>query len=174
MTTTRPITRRGALVGIAGALATAGCGFRPLYGGAAGPQGGPGADLSAIAVRPIADRRGQVLRNQLETELTPRGVPGDPRYYLDVTLAELVTDLDLQRTATATYANLRMSAGYRLVEVATGKKVTGGRSDFTVSYNILTSPYSNLAAEDDARRRALDEIARDIRRRLALFFVAQG
>lgn len=163
-------TRRAVVLGAV--LLTGGCGFRPLYGSAAGPQGGPGGDLATIAVRPIENRRGQILRTRLETELTPRGVPSDPKYYLDVVLAELATDLDVQRTATATFANLRVTAAYRLVDVATGKPLTRGRSEFTVSFNLLTSPYGNLVAEDDARRRALDEIARDIHRRLALFFLA--
>lgn len=171
MTTTRRAAVTGILFGTV--LLTAGCGFRPLYGNAAGPQGGPGTDLAAIAVHPIENRRGQILRTQLETELTPRGVPRDPQYYLDVTVAEQATDLDVQRTATATFANLRVTAAYRLVDVKTVKAITGGRSDFTVSYNVLTSPYGNLVAEQDARRRALGEIARDIHRRLALFFLTE-
>ena len=83
----------------------AGCGFEPLYGR---QQSGADAstELNQIAVSPIPERLGQMLRIELTNELTPKGQPRAPAYVLDVRVSESKQDLAIRKDATATRANL--------------------------------------------------------------------
>ena len=154
----------------AAGLALSGCGFRPLYGRGDGQGLAAAAEFSSIIIPPIPDRSGQLLRNALRDRLTPRGVPANPRYRLDVTLNEQRSDLVILRDATSTFAKMRFSAAYALVDFESGKAVTQGRAESTTTFNIVESQFANISAESDARRRAADELAEDIRLRLGLHF----
>lgn len=64
-------SRRGLLVGATAGLGLGGCGFRPLYGPIAAPDGGAGGEdirteLAAIRVGLIPERFGQLLRRDLQ------------------------------------------------------------------------------------------------------------
>ncbi|UUX47947.1 LPS assembly lipoprotein LptE [Nisaea acidiphila] len=123
-----------------------------------------------IKISPIPDRAGQLLRNSLRDKLTPRGVPSQPRYRLDIGLNETRTNLVILKDATSTYSKLRMVATFALVDLQTGKPVQRGQSESTTTFNRVDSDFADLAAEKDARRRAADEISEDIRLRLGLYF----
>ncbi len=144
----------------------AGCGFRPLY--APDDRVDQVQQLASIRVPPIADRRGQLLRNELLDRLTPRGAPAAPAYTLDVRLQERTEDLAVQRDDTATRANLIMTVQFKLTELASDRVVIDGDSESFNSYNISEFEFATLSAETDARRRAARELAQDIATRVAL------
>ncbi|MBK8909329.1 MAG: hypothetical protein IPM60_16085 [Rhodospirillales bacterium] len=153
-------------------LAAAGCGFRPMYGGAGDPEDVLG-ELSEIKVAVIADRSGQQMRNALMDLLTPRGVPATPRYLLEVDLDEVISEVAVERTGLATRANLSVEAQFKLVDNRSGVVVLSDRSFATSSYNLLdTAQFSTLTSENDARRRTIDRIAREIRTRLGVHFAS--
>lgn len=154
-------------------LALGACGFQPVYGkrsGETGRQSAVTADLASIAVSPIADRAGQLLRNSLLDKLTPRGTPGQARYRLDVSLAESRSDLVILKDSTSTFVKVRFAANFVLVDLETGQPVHRGQSESTTTFNRVDSDFATLSAEKDARRRAADEISEDIRLRLGLYF----
>ena len=134
------------------------CGFQPVYGtrSPGNANSSVTADLSAIKISPIANRAGQLLRNSLQDKLTPRGVPAQARYRLDVSLTENRSD--------------RFVANFTLVDLTTGQPVNQGQAESTTTFNRVDSDFAILAAEKDARRRAADEIGEDIRLRLGLYF----
>src|SRR5471032_3284963 len=80
-------------------LAGTGCGFEPLMGQRNNLQ--VGDELAQIRVEMIADRSGQILRNYLLDDLTPRGVQGRERYSLRVTLSEPRREVAISRDNTA-------------------------------------------------------------------------
>ena len=147
------------------AVAAAGCGFRPLYAERDGAQAG----LAAIGVAPIEHRTGQRLRNLLLERLNPAGAPARPRYALGIRLAERKQNLAIRKDATATRANLVLTATYRLERRADGETLLRGAARSTNSYNIVDDPFATLAAERDARIRAVRELAEELKLRLALF-----
>ncbi|MEX2642179.1 MAG: LPS assembly lipoprotein LptE [Acetobacterales bacterium] len=155
---------------VAVAVALAGCGFRPMYG--EGPSGGGAvpAALSQVETAIIADRTGQLVRTFLQNGLTPRGMPGLPLYRLDVTLDEQEEEIAFRRDETATRIRLHVLADFTLVDAGTGRPLHGGRSRAVTSYNILDDYYATIVAEEQARRVAAEQIARDIRTRLAVYF----
>ena len=67
-----------------------------------------------------------------------------------------------------------MTASYRLTRASDGAQVFGGGSNIVASYNILSSDYATLAAEADARARAVRELGDDITQRLAAFLRQQA
>jgi len=155
-------------VALAGALA--GCGFEPLYGRPDGRPSPVAAELAGIQVAPIADRRGQLLRDALEERLTPSGEPARPAFTLGVTLEESIETLVFRRDASPTRANLSLTAEYRLRPAGAEGVVTGGRARTVIGYNISGAEFATLVAEGDARERAVRELAIEISARLASHF----
>jgi LPS-assembly lipoprotein len=151
-------------------LLAAACGFEPLYGsrGTGGSAARP--EMAQISIPPIADRAGQMLRNELRDRLTPSGLPGQPRWRLEVSLNETTTDLVILRDATATFAKYVGDARWVLVDLSSNAPATRGRVRQVASYSISSSEFASLQAEEDARRRVVTAIAEDIRLRLGLYF----
>jgi len=151
--------------GCGAALLLAGCGFRPLYGdGAAGSAD----QLARIRVEPIQDRVGQKLYSMLLDRLTPRGAPDHPAYTLQVRLNEGTQDLAIRKDESATRSNLVISATYTLAatDSRNPQRLVGSATSIN-SFNRLTSEFATLAAQDDARERALRTLADEIRTRIA-------
>ena len=150
----------------------ASCGFQPLY---AERDGSSAADqLAAVRIEPMPDRSGQLLYNALRDGLNPLGRPASPDYRLQVRLDEDREELAFQTDETATRVNITLTAVFALFPVDGKEPVFRGVSRTTTAYNVLTSPYATLTSSEDARARALDDIAREIRQRLAVYLTRQA
>ena len=147
------------------ALGPAGCGFRPMYGTPSGAASGVDADLAAIRVGPIKDRVGQQLRNALLQRLSPRGEAADYTYNLDVLMSETVSNLGFRKDTFATVANLAMTA--QVVLTRNGQSILGENVTTTVYFDHLGPRYASVVTERDAEERALNQLADDIRNRIA-------
>lgn len=152
-------------------LVLAGCGFRPLYAPPREDVSGKGVyafDIfKSIAIGNIKDREGQYFRNRLVQLLHPQGRSGIARYSLDVILNESSTDLAVQRSAIATRANLTVTANFVLRDLEAGGTRESGSAKSISGYNIFQSEFQTLMAEKGARERALDDLAQQLRVRLA-------
>lgn len=167
-------TRRWRLLPLlAGLTVLSACGFTPVYGDRS-PTRGPDAvarEMAAIDVGLIANRPGQILRNDLIHRLGTRTRHEAPRYRLQVTLAEQEQQLGIERDATSTRAALRIIARYSLIRVADGTVLL---SDAVRSVNSFTihrtteAVYNTIAAREDARHRGLRTVATRIVNRIAL------
>ena len=153
-----------ALLGLVG-----GCGFRPLYGQ---PTSGHGtvAELAAVAVNPIPDRLGQLVRNHLRDQLAPRGTPARPRYRLEIALASASEGLAIKRDEEITRSNLRLTASFTLRSSPSGETLLQGHTRSVASYNLVRSDFANLIAKRDAESRVARETGDQIATRLAIFF----
>jgi LPS-assembly lipoprotein len=157
---------RVSLLGLS--LLVSACGFRPLYGEHA-VSVNASDQLAAIRIEPIPDRSGQILYNALRDGLNPLGRPASPDYRLHVKLDEALEDLALRSDETATRVNITLTAAYTLFSGDAKQPVLKGVTRTTTAYNILDSPYATLTSREDARSRALVDIANEIRTRLAVF-----
>lgn len=156
-------------------LLLAACGFEPLY--ARRTSGGTTTDqLAAVYVEPIEDRTGQQLYNALRDRMNPQGVPQRPAYRLDVTLEEQRQELATRPDEFGTRANVTMTAKYRLSRITDGANVFTGQSQITASYNILRAEamFANLTSENEARTRALNELAQAMSARIAVALSAHA
>ena len=150
------------------AFILASCGFTPMYGsGGATTSGTVAAALRQVDVRPIADRRGMVLRQQLEEKLHPGG-GRNTRFDLQVRLASRTQELGVRKDSTTSRANLILTANFVLWDGT--RRLLRDRVRSTVSYNILDDQYATIASERDAEARALKQLSDEIRVRLAVYF----
>jgi LPS-assembly lipoprotein len=140
------------------------CGFHPLYGDARlEPQ------LASIYVEPVAERDGYELRNNLINLLGSDGQSGGKAYRLKLILNETNQGVALQNDATITRYNDTLTVNYVLSDPK-GTEITRGVQTSLSSYNVVVSPYSTLSAQQDADKRAADDIAERIRIDLGAFF----
>ena len=154
------------------AVVLASCGFTPMYGsGGVSTSDTVVAALSQVDVRPITERRGMVLRQQLDEKLHPSGMR-NTRYDLQVRLASRTQELSVRKDSTTSRANLILTANFILWDGTA--RLLRDRVRSTVSYNILDDQYATIASERDAENRALKQISDEIRVRLAVYFNRNG
>ena len=148
-------------------LYTLGCGFQPLH------YEGGGTDakwLASIQIAKIPNRNGQKLRSLLLARFSPKFLRVDPKYILFVRLTEGKVNLAIRKDETATRANLTITADYTLREKTTKKTFLSGQVGATNSYNILTSEFATMTAENNARDRVLRSLANQIPLRISAKF----
>lgn len=153
------------------ALLLAGCGFHPLYGGM---NRGMSETLSSIYVEPVPERLGYELRNTMIDLLDGPGTASGASYRLKLGLTQTTQGIALQNDATITRYNDTLKVTYELTDMA-GHVLTKGFETGLSAYNVLPSSpsanYGTLAAQQDADKRAAQDIAQRIRFDLNIFFV---
>ena len=166
---------------VALAALTAGC-FQPMY--AEHNDGSPGLrdKLSAIDLPPVDKpnaspeaRVGVAIRNALAFKLYGNATGSPPLYKLVMRFSSgrssLIVSTQTGLPTTETYG---IDVQYNLVEIATNKSVMTGTTFARTSYDIPGS-YQRFARQRaflDAENRAGDEIADNIKTRLASYFAA--
>ncbi|HEV2650250.1 MAG TPA: LPS assembly lipoprotein LptE [Rhizomicrobium sp.] len=156
------------------------CGFHPLYGGA---NGGMSATLSTIYVEPMQDRLGYELRNSMIDLLNGPGSPAGATYHLTLSLTQTTQGVALQDNAAITRYNNTLKVTFTLTDLK-GTVITKGVETGLSDYNVLPSfaapngtaigspnaNYGTLAAQQDADKRAAEDIAQRIQLDLNVFF----
>jgi LPS-assembly lipoprotein len=131
------------------------------------------ATLSTIYVEPMPDHLGYELRNKMIDILDGPGTPGGAQYHLKLALTETTQGIALQNDAAVTRYNDNLKITYSLTDGA-GKVVTSGTETGISAYNVLPSGananYGTLAAQQDADKRAAEDIAQRILLDLNVFF----
>ncbi len=128
-------------------------------------------EMAQIKVEPIAERFGQVMRNELLDSLTPRGTPKQPKYRLYVELTDKqIIQQALRNDITATREQVRYKVNYSLYDMKTGKQLVRGNSIAYSSYDIMSNPYSTTVAEKKGEKDCAQIIANDIALRLGAYF----
>jgi LPS-assembly lipoprotein len=134
-----------------------------MYGNSLAPQ------LSSVYVEPIAERDGYELRNSLIDVLQSDGDAAGKAYRLKISLNETSQGIALQNDATITRYDNRLEARYTLSDARGNVLTTGTQSEMS-AYNVVTSPYATLVAEQDASKRAAQEVAERIHLDLGVWF----
>lgn len=148
-------------------LALGACGFHPLYS-TSGADSNLREEMSQISISPLRDRQGQEIHNALIKTITPEGQPEKPRFNLIVAYNVTETNAALATDETATRDVMRFNVMYRLYEGPT--VVTAGTFPEIFSYNFLQEHYANVSAQSDIMSRVSDQIALEVRNRLAIYF----
>jgi LPS-assembly lipoprotein len=161
------------------ALPLGGCGFHPLYAMPGQAKGAMRQKMQAVYVEPVPDRTGYELRNHLIDLLDGASRPAKAAYRLRLTLdkksdavavqSQKVAGENVTETAITRYNDL-MTVEYELTDVQTGAVLTHGMETGLSAYNVLSSPYATLVAQQDADKRAAEDIGDRIRIALATYF----
>jgi LPS-assembly lipoprotein len=153
------------LAGLA-ALALAGCGFQPLYGGTTAGGARLSEVMAGIEITPIPGRVGQRLRNELIFANTGGGNPGQTRYRLDIVIKERVTDQLVQITGDATGQVYQLDATFKLFDTS-GEVILQGKAVSRAPYNRFQEIFANVRARYDAENRAARTVSESIKVQVA-------
>lgn len=155
--------RRALLRGAAGllALGTAGCGFRPIYGGsaAAGADADVAADMAATRVALIPERFGQYMRRALQQRLGQgRGEAVAARWELRVGPSLVGEATGIQREGAATRVRTIATANWTLLRLTPREMVANGFERTLDAYNIQGEQIFAADASREAMERRLAEL----------------
>lgn len=146
------------------ALALAGCGLKPLYGGGSG--GSVAGTLSHVEVAPIEGKSGWLMTNALRDRLAAGGAP---QYRLDVRLDDSIAGLGLRRDDSVARERRTLRARYQLVNLADGSVLIDATAGSDAGIDVVQSEYATIAAENTALERLSGIVADQIVARLALY-----
>jgi LPS-assembly lipoprotein len=124
-----------------------------------------------VIIATIPNREGQYLRNALIDRFYRNGYPSNAAYQLSVSaIHETLTDLDITKQSDTTRAQLRLDTSITLINTVTQETVLQDDLTSVAAYNVLDSQFTTRVSEDNTRKNALDDLARQIETRLALYF----
>ena len=127
--------------------------------------------LDRVIIATIPNREGQYLRNALIDRFYRNGYPSNAAYQLSVSaIHETLTDLDITKQSDTTRAQLRLDTSITLINTVTQETVLQDDLTSVAAYNVLDSQFTTRVSEDNTRKNALDDLARQIETRLALYF----
>jgi LPS-assembly lipoprotein len=153
---------------LAGALLfplLAACGFQPMYG----PSTSAVLFQSLQIVSSDTSRTSYLLEDALRRRLEAEEAPGGTAE-LSVSTQESTNTLGVLLTDRATRADLYLTVRYTLTpRDANGNatKPLSGTLTSVATYNIPSSPYAEITALADARKRAAEDVADRIARDVA-------
>lgn len=164
-------------------VSTAAC-FQPLYGSQSLSSGGEslGSKLATVDVAQIPAGNGTAnarlavaLRNELMFIFNNGAAPDAPVYRLHVTLSSAITTVIVDVASGRPETQVEsVNAGLTLTEIATNKIVLNTTTFARASFDIpgTAQRFAQQRAWRNAEDRAVQQIAQNIRNRLASFFVA--
>lgn len=154
-------------------LSLTACGFQPLYAerGAAATEGLKRIEVAAISV---PDLVGPLLQRRLVERLVPIDAAGAAAYRLTVRATDRRQAFGIQIDASVTRYDYVLETDYRLISIETGKTLYSGEASTRSSYNVVTSQFATLSAEQNAREKAARDVAATIELELALYFSERG
>ena len=148
----------------------AACGFSPVYYQGSEANISSASQLSSIEVGIIPNKEGVDLRNALIDKLYVEGQGQGKEYLLDVSpISFSVREIGLARDSTATREQITAEANIRFISKKTEALVFQRLYRSVTSYNILESEYATTISRQDARERAIRQIADDIVTSLSLY-----
>lgn len=158
-------------------LLVSACGFSPVYGTNSVNNETQAQNtrvkfaLNDINIAAIPNREGQYLRNALVDRFYFNGTPSKARYNLVIDpIKERTYNFDITRDSEATRRQLELTTHMQLIDTHSGKTILKRPLNSIASYNVLSSEFSTLVTEQNARDDALNDFSRQIEREVALYF----
>jgi LPS-assembly lipoprotein len=167
--TTRPLLRLVPLLGLAAVTA---CGFRPMDAHA--PNSTAQTELAAVAVSPIPNRVGQVMRTGIERRLNPTGLVVPETHTLKVKYGATTVSRGLRNDDSAIRNDYTLTARFELMTAAKDdtpiKVLMQGSTVAVTRHNNPQQLYAGYVSTREAEERAAEMAADDIARQIRLYF----
>ena len=161
-------------------LLLAACGFEPLYVERQSNEKwyykgefdtSITEEMAQIKVEPIADRVGQLVRNDLLDNFTPKGAPDKPKYRLEIArIQRSMTKQAMRDDITATRERVEYTLNYTLLDATSGDKLVSGDTLALLGYDIMANPYSTTFSQKQLEKDAAKIMANDISLRIGAYF----
>lgn len=146
-------------------LPLAGCQLTPVYAG--GSRSAPASLMADIAVAPIPERAGYLVRQALLE--TIGAAPAAARYRLEIALDDQIVAFGVRGDNSAARERRTLRARYRLVAAASNEVLLDATASSDAGIDRVSSNYAVVAAEQTALDRLATDIARQITARLARY-----
>lgn len=139
-----------------------GCGFHPL-------QARSGAvDLASILVTVDTTRHGQLLEAAITDAINPDHRQQSKQYQLSITISQTEVRLFINPDGTSARSDIPLASTYTLKRLADQEIIDSGTITRVSSYNTSQSAdYASYVSIQDARKRAILELAQSYKLRLA-------
>ena len=160
------------------------CGFQPLQ--STEYRSSLSVDLSAIdinvsappldttatsgssTVTSVPRRYGELLKAEIKDRVNPMNTTAKKLYTLDINYSESDVSMFVRPDGTASRGNMIYNSGYRLTRISDHKVVASGTLHSVSSYNTSpTADYASYVSIEDARKRAVLDLAQIYQMRLA-------
>lgn len=161
-----PDRRRLLLAGL-GLIPLAACGFAPAYGTNGRAEGLRGA----VRVDDPIDPNGYAFLARVEETL---GSPSGARYALSYRIRTDESGVSISQDNVTTRFQLFGEVAYSVRDITTGKELHRGTGSNFVGYSGLGSPVSSRAAEVDAQKRLMRQLADQVTSQLIATYGSWG
>ena len=141
-------------------LTLSACGFKPLYAQVTAEE------LAKIHINEIPTYDGQIVRNELQDLFASTGND----YTLDVKLLKERRGVGIQEDFRVSRLDIILEADYTLTSNLDKQVLVKDRSIVYSSFDRTESEFSTFVAEEDASRLAAQEVAFEIRSKIAAYF----
>jgi hypothetical protein len=144
------------------------CGFEPVHGKQF--QQSLSANLASVAIETDTSRVGQLLNAELEDQVNPgmssAGVP--KQYRIDISISEAELGQFINPDGTSSRGDIQFTSSYTVTRLSDNVAIDSGGFQRISSYNTSENvDYAAYVAREDARKRAVTELARDYMLRLS-------
>jgi LPS-assembly lipoprotein len=152
------------------ALLVSACGFRPLYG-MNGAEPGAQALFSSIYVdTDDTELVGYELRNAIMDLMHCSNDPRMAKYRLRFTVKQTREGVTIAPDAAITRYDYTLNVKYTLEDAKTGAVITKGAESTLSAFDVVSSPYSTLVAQQSAQKSASQDVASRLQIDLAVYF----
>ncbi|MBN8544072.1 MAG: hypothetical protein J0M34_07400 [Alphaproteobacteria bacterium] len=148
-------------------LALTACGFEPMHSRDYQARGA-GTVLAAIEIKTPGGILGELLRAEIEDAVNPDYRVMAPAYVLNITYVETDYPLFINPDGTSERGEMRYDSDYTLTRLSDNAVIHTGKLRRVGSYNSSqTADYAAYVSKEDAKKRAIIEMAQDYKLRLA-------
>lgn len=165
----RPLLRLVPLLGLAAVTA---CGFHPMD--ARAPDSEAPKVLAGIAIAPIKDRVGQVMRTGIARRLNPTGLVVPETHALKVTYTATTVARGIRNDDSAIRNDYTLTVQFKLLATPKGEAeqqlLLEGSTIAVTRHNNPEQLYAGYVSAREAEERAADSAAEDIARQIRLYF----
>lgn len=152
------------------------CGFKPMYGQNSAMGSGLAQVMANIQVDQIRnisgrqERLSQLIENDLMERISPLSSDGSATTYLIQATYEVEeAGYGIREDESVTLQNLKLSVGFRLVDVGSDQSIMDGTARAIVTYDLVRSDFSNKVARETSLERLSKEVANQIITRIGTY-----
>lgn len=131
-----------------------------------------GDSLSRIFVAPIAERRGQILRAELERRFNTNNKKKNKTHKLQITMEVKKKERNFPRERII--GEVKVKTSFKLTKNKADEVVLEGIFSERSDYTVLSEFLARRDAEDEAIRHVIERIAGEIALRARLYFFAEA
>jgi LPS-assembly lipoprotein len=158
------------IAALALALLLGACDFRPLYGMNGAEPGAQRLFSSIYVETDDTEIVGYELRNAVMDLMHCTNDPRAARYRLRFTVRQTRQGVTIAPDAAITRYDYTLNVKYTLENAKTGAQITSGTESSLSAFDVVSSPYSTLVAQQSAQKTASQDVASRLQIYLAIYF----